>query len=779
MSIALKAANIKYKNSDGEYVNINTISDNVTAEQILSITTKGAEVLASIPSDYTSLSTLASNNKSRLDNIINDSAGDGVTTQVWSAGKIWNEIAVGLMAGDKLTEIMSGANLDNYKTTGCYWVAYGHQSDITNLPTNQACRVMVMDTTGRTGRVQIVLTENLKPELYMRFYNGTIWRSWTYLSDTDLQLSGKEMTEVTSGDDLDTYVNPGNFWGASGHQSDIDNLPTNNAFRLTVMNTTGRTGVMQIILTENLTPQIYLRFYNGSVWRPWVKLTNANDDCLYIKRLTFDDDLDNLKTSGTYDLMGGNEPENTPYTGTNAGVFVIAPSAAHVIQYFFPRTSDGRIYRRTYNSLAGWSGWERIDTVNVDLDQTYVKKSQGLQNVGKILMVGNDGNITTGEEVPEPIVNQEYVKYTAAVTLYLGSDIVLGSSFELNDSWTGDLSSGFTHVANKTGNLVIKIAPEESGKYMVTITTNSYSPSDRLNVKLGDATFIDTYNGSTSASIGFVSDGGYLYINANANPASIVKITNIKVRKIQDSGTAMTIYPHNVNQGQTVSDITGFWNVAIGDDTTMDNNVNGSRNIGIGKMALHRFKSGTRNVCIGTFAMPYVTSGERNIAIGADTIYNESYNNVDSEAYNNIAVGMGTLANGTVIQDNIAIGMNAMHHNSPTSSGNVTMGSLAADKVNNGNTSVGFRTNRFTEGDYNIAVGYRAGDTYAHGDNNIMIGYFARANANISDSIVIGNNLTATADNTVQIGEITQSLVLCGKKINFNLDGTVTWEVIN
>ena len=67
MPITIKAANVKYKDSSGNYVGVNSVSDNTTAEQIAQIETaasvqkdaiedKGEEVLASIPSDYTALS---------------------------------------------------------------------------------------------------------------------------------------------------------------------------------------------------------------------------------------------------------------------------------------------------------------------------------------------------------------------------------------------------------------------------------------------------------------------------------------------------------------------------------------------------------------------------------------------------------------------------------------------------------------------------------------------------------------------------------------------------
>lgn len=61
MPITIKTANMKYKNSEGEYVGVNAISDNTTAEQLARIEDKGDEVIASIPSDYTALETQVNN----------------------------------------------------------------------------------------------------------------------------------------------------------------------------------------------------------------------------------------------------------------------------------------------------------------------------------------------------------------------------------------------------------------------------------------------------------------------------------------------------------------------------------------------------------------------------------------------------------------------------------------------------------------------------------------------------------------------------------------------
>ena len=56
MSVVLKKGLMKYKDpTSGEYIGINVLSDETTAEQIQAIEAKGEEVIASIPEDYTAL----------------------------------------------------------------------------------------------------------------------------------------------------------------------------------------------------------------------------------------------------------------------------------------------------------------------------------------------------------------------------------------------------------------------------------------------------------------------------------------------------------------------------------------------------------------------------------------------------------------------------------------------------------------------------------------------------------------------------------------------------
>ena len=56
MPVTIKVSQIKYKDNNGNYVGINGVAEQSTQEEIAAIEAKGAQTIASIPADYTTLS---------------------------------------------------------------------------------------------------------------------------------------------------------------------------------------------------------------------------------------------------------------------------------------------------------------------------------------------------------------------------------------------------------------------------------------------------------------------------------------------------------------------------------------------------------------------------------------------------------------------------------------------------------------------------------------------------------------------------------------------------
>ena len=357
----------------------------------------------------------------------------------------------------------------------------------------------------------------------------------------------------------------------------------------------------------------------------------------------------------------------------------------------------------------------------------------------------------------------------------------------LGSGWSGSLSDGFTHTSGSTDELMFDVSTDTNGVYIVTFdcaTATSWKESDIL-VSIGNSPKVDCYNGTTSMIVGFISDGGKLTFT----PVSNIDCTleNIKLFKVLDHGNELVQIVNNFDANQTESNVTGFWNVAIGDDN-LRKNENGSRNISIGHGSMIRFVSGTRNICIGTFSMPFVTEGDRNIAIGADSLYGET-GLASSKAYDNIAIGKRAMKNGSDIEKNVAIGPSAMAENTTSSNSNVAIGYRAGYYASIGNTYLGYNAGYYSKGKQNVSLGYCAySDTFNTGDYNICIGANSGTKdnsatysdiKNISDSIAIGHNAKSTKSNQMVLGtNVIEEVIIAGKKISFNADGTVTWEAI-
>ena len=147
-------------------------------------------------------------------------------------------------------------------------------------------------------------------------------------------------------------------------------------------------------------------------------------------------------------------------------------------------------------------------------------------------------------------------------------------------------------------------------------------------------------------------------------------------------------------------------------------------------------------------------------------------------------MGAGAYANKSV--ENVMIGRYAMQsagNGDKTVQCNVAIGNSAGNKTyGNNNTFVGYNAGyRNTSGRSNVMVGGSTlGCSTGTGNNNTFVGAEIYTPSNLHDSIALGKGAIPTNNNQMMLGssDITE-VVICGnKKINFNADGTVTWESI-
>ena len=404
----------------------------------------------------------------------------------------------------------------------------------------------------------------------------------------------------------------------------------------------------------------------------------------------------------------------------------------------------------------------------------------------------------SSEKIEGELQNKYEQKLTQ--TLKVGDNILTEASVVLGSNWSGTLAGGISHSSGSTEPLEFNIPTTYGRTYLVTFDATGVNNTTALNVKIGNTPLVDVYTGRTDFVVGFISDGGNLVFIPQSNYSGT--ITNLKLREVTDEGNEITFTVKNVDTKSDNSGVSGFWNVALG-FSSFENNVNGSRNVAIGFESLQAFQSGTRNLALGTYAMNRLESGDRNIAVGADSMWyakkatdciafgHNSMSGVGDGIENNVAIGRDSLGGLTTGKNNVAIGTGALVNPQTNNVSNATaIGANAGNYGHTYGTYIGNRAGYFMKGISNTCIGYGSGaQQNASGARNTFIGATCGIDntgatsqnpKNVDDSIVIGYGAKATKSKQAMFGstDITE-VVFCGnKKINFNNDGTVTWETL-
>lgn len=387
------------------------------------------------------------------------------------------------------------------------------------------------------------------------------------------------------------------------------------------------------------------------------------------------------------------------------------------------------------------------------------------------------------------------VNYVENKTVYLGVN-VLGDA-TLGAGWTA--SGGvYTHAAgaSNTADLTFATTVEDGAVYLLEFDT-TFTNNEFVCVGIGDQYRVQCYQGKSHITVPLLASGGTtlyftpMVVNSNTFAGSI---SNITLRKIQDSGTECLLDIYNTTTANHTKNY-GFWNTFIGENTA-ENAVGSTRSIAIGYYTLNALQGGHRNIGIGTFAMSQMKGGEENISIGSDSMLEVQ------KAEGCVAIGMGAMYLGGELKDNIAIGKSALYGAAgSTINENVAIGYSAGYKcktdgtaVARGNAMIGARAGYNIETGYNnVCIGSGATGA-ATGGMNTAIGAQAGYTNGKSCSVAIGYGAMATKSNQVVIGKkdgswgsVTETLlggdiiVRCNDNVNrkilFNEDGTCKWEV--
>ena len=230
-------------------------------------------------------------------------------------------------------------------------------------------------------------------------------------------------------------------------------------------------------------------------------------------------------------------------------------------------------------------------------------------------------------------------------------------------------------------------------------------------------------------------DGGKVGIGTTTVPQELSIMGDIELENTSSDDTGViykdgTRFIHNFRHptgnlarpsGNNLFIGEGSGNFSVG--STADQTWWGSNNVGIGKGTFEDLTRGYNNVAVGAYTLKNVTTGSNNMGIGDGAL------EAITTAGNNSAIGYYSLKYVTG-GANVAFGSNAGKGVSGSSNitQNVLIGQGAGQILETG-------------GNYNVLVGYNAGNNSTTGDRNIIIGY---------DIDV----LTATTDDYLSIGNL-------------------------
>lgn len=465
-----------------------------------------------------------------------------------------------------------------------------------------------------------------------------------------------------------------------------------------------------------------------------------------------------------------------------------------------------------YSTISQTSGIKGY-TTNTDKSSAYLwisfrQTGYSYDNVQSVLQDILDNIVIIKQASTDIVYPTEYVPYTdkkfvykidggggelaadqlnviTSLTYHLQSNVLTSQSAILGTGWTGSLENGYTHAVGNTEALEFPLpGMSVKARLLITFDVQGLSESNDVYISAGNSVLIKSYNGGTEIVAGLIYDGGNLKVTPTLNFAGT--ITNLKCRKLDDNGSeTYTTNVHNV-YCQRNSLVAGYWNVFIGSKTnTASKMQDGTRNIAIGYSALDAMSVGNRNISIGTYSMPFVKEGENNIAIGSDSIYPVT------KAMDSISIGKGTMG-GKSVERCVALGAGAMGVWDSTIErfGCTVVGASSAPAVVTGNTHVGYRAGVNTNGAYNTSIGYNSlgigtrSSVDIVGTNLTCVGHDASVANNdtakaANNSTALGNGATITKSNQVVIGNAqVEEVIIGGKKIIFNADGTCTWEAL-
>lgn len=473
---------------------------------------------------------------------------------------------------------------------------------------------------------------------------------------------------------------------------------------------------------------------------------------------------------------------------------------------------------------------ERLDTIIVggsedkDPELTDIKTPDPSYTPGRTIAAAGDVVRDMQKQFSEQLAEIASIDES----VQLGPELIDASGWT-SAGWTGDFSTGFTHVVGQSTPL-IRPVPVAAGKmYQVqlrltpTCQLDGGSGTSDFTVIIGGSDPFVTYQGAADTklySYGILAPAsGNLVITPEPRYDGV--ITELSLKEIVgelkpslqikdstgsnafearptraelgnvyigiDSGKYNTTGKENavfgIHAGRYIT--SAYWNV-IGGYKAGEMLSVGSRNVYFGYVAGQGAIDGDRNIGIGPFALMRNKHGRNNIALGADALwYNERGNdnigfglavlaeNIDGSE--NIGMGRGTIGKAQHSKGNIGIGINVLPL-MEIGDFNIVFGHSAMTYLVEGYRNIGIGKDaiyRNANGNDNIGLGANTLREIGDGDGNIAIGYnagYGKNGANVSGNVIIGRNagfnIDTGAEYNVLIGELSGNQLTTG---NYNI----------
>ena len=244
------------------------------ATQVSAVQQTGAAVLASIPSDYTSLS-------QTVDYLNSAVVGQEITG--WSALHYYIKNNGTTVDFDNpnyvssvntrylVTQCSPGDTFEVTATGGSSYRPYSFQDAQDNVirvaPNGTVCNKEII--TAPMGASTLLINDNTQA--------GKLYKIVS--SDSNLfALSNGLAIAIANGTDLDTLTTPGNYYVAnSGVAASLSHSPVSNTgFVFKIMQTSATNRYFQIAITNATFPEIYLRS-NAGAWGEWISVGTKED----------------------------------------------------------------------------------------------------------------------------------------------------------------------------------------------------------------------------------------------------------------------------------------------------------------------------------------------------------------------------------------------------------------------------------------------------------------------------------------------------------------------